>query len=198
METRVLYLVRHGREQEPDRERRFVGHIDPPLSDEGRDQARRLARRLAESDIGVAYCSDLARSRSTAAEIAGGRRGVEIVARADLREIDLGAWDGCTFREIARRFPDEFAARGADIACFRPPGGESFADCSERAVPVLQKILASSGNVLIVGHAGVNRVLLCHLLGMPVANVLRIRQDHACLNLIHRTSSGFELRLLNG
>ncbi len=201
MENRVVYLLRHGKIQLEDDQRRYIGQIDPPLGDEGRTQARNLARRFEHADIGAIYCSDLARSRETAQIIAdgGGENAAEVVAREDLREISMGEWEGCTFGDIARRFPDEFKARGADIGGYRVPGGESFAECSGRVVPAFLEILASStGNIVLVGHAGVNRVLLCHMLGMPVSNVFRIGQDYACLNVIQCSGSGYQVRLING
>jgi len=201
MENRVVFLLRHGKIQLEDDQRRYVGQIDLPLGDEGRTQARNLARRFEHADIGAIYCSDLARSRETARIIAdgGGENAAEAVAREDLREISMGEWEGCTFGDIARRFPDEFKARGADIGGYRVPGGESFAECSGRVVPAFLDILASSsGNIVIVGHAGVNRVLLCHVLGMPVSNVFRIGQDYACLNVIQCSGSGYQVRLING
>jgi probable phosphoglycerate mutase len=195
MERRVIYLARHGKTERADEERRYVGQIDPPLSEEGRAQARSLRRRLASAEVRGAYCSDLSRAQDTALIVSG--QGV--IARPDLREIAMGQWEGCTFRDIAERFPEEFAARGADLANHRVPGGESFGDCSQRAVMALRDILASSsGNVLVVAHAGVNRMLICHFLGMPIANAFRIRQDYGCLNVIQTDGAGFEAQLING
>jgi len=199
MSGRLLYLVRHGQEQRPDDQRRFIGQVDPPLSEEGCQQARRLGRALRDQPIDRVYCSDLARSRATAAELVAARAPVEVIARAELREIALGSWEDCTFSEIGRRFPEAFAARGRDLAGARPPGGESFADCQERVLPALRELRAAcAGNLVIVGHAGVNRVLLCHVLGMPLANLMRIRQDHGCLNILRESGAGLEVLLLNG
>jgi len=65
----------------------------------------------------------------------------------------------------------EFTQRGREIAAYRPPKGEGFQDCQERVVTALEDVLASSkGNLIILGYAGVNRVLLCHILGMPLEN----------------------------
>jgi probable phosphoglycerate mutase len=197
MENRVLYLVRHGKIRQEDDQRRYIGQIDLPLAEEGRRQAEHLRRRMEHAEIGAAYCSDLIRSRKTAEIAAGGR--FEVVVRPDLREISMGEWEGRTLGEIARQSPDEYTARGEDIAGFRVPGGESFVECGRRVVFAFEDVLArSTGNVLIVGHAGVNRLILCHVLGMPVKNVFRIGQDYSCLNIIQVSNSGYQVKLING
>lgn len=115
-----------------------------------------------------------------------------------MREINLGRWEGHTMADIAQRYPDKFKARGADIGNFCPPGGESFANCSQRVVAAFQEIMgAATGNILIIGHAGVNRLLFCYMLGMPLANLFRINQDFGCLNVIRCRSEGYQLELIN-
>jgi len=198
MENRTLYVVRHGKIQQEDDQRRYIGQIDLPLAAAGRQQARGLRSRFERAELGAVFCSDLSRSRETAEIIAGGA-GVPIVAREDLRELSMGEWEGCTFREVAQRSPEAYRARGEDIVRFRVPGGESFADCERRVVSALEELLGTSaGNVLIVGHAGVNRLILCHILGMPASNLFRLGQDYACLNIVQCGSSGFQVRLING
>ena len=198
MENRVIYLVRHGKIHQEDEQRRYIGQIDLPLTEEGIRQAQNLQRRFESTDISAVFCSDLRRSVDTAKIIAGSRE-IRVVVRQDLREVCMGEWEGCKFGEIAQRYPEEFRARGADIANYRVPGGESFADCSSRVIAALESILASTaGNLVIVGHAGANRLLLCHVLGMPIANVFRIGQDYGCLNIIQCGTSGYQAKLING
>jgi probable phosphoglycerate mutase len=197
MDNRTIYLVRHGKIQLEDEQRRFIGQLDLPLNDEGVRQAQHLQKILNRADIGVAFCSDLRRARQTA-EISMAGKNISIIARQGLREINMGEWEGCTFTDIARRFPHEFKARGADIAYYRVPGGESFADCSRRVIADFHAILSSSsGDILISSHAGVNRLLLCHILGMPLANLFRIRQDYGCLNVLQSGHAGFQAKLIN-
>jgi alpha-ribazole phosphatase len=197
METRKIYLLRHGKIRIDDDQRRYIGQLDLPLSDEGERQARWQQKLLEPLTVGAVYCSDLIRSRRTA-EIVAEHKRLRVAAISGLREISLGEWEGSTFADIARRFPEEFRARGADIAYYRVPGGESFADCSRRAVAAFHEIAAAStGDIAIVGHAGVNRLLLCHLLGMPIANVFRIGQDYGCVNIIQSGGSGYQVKLVN-
>lgn len=196
METRMIYLVRHGKIERSD-ERRYIGQIDLPLSVEGSGQAKIVQQIIGRSKINAAFCSDLVRSKETA-QIIVAPHGIPVAARAELREISLGEWEGCRFDDIAKKFPNEFKARGQDIAYYQVPGGESFADCSKRVVGVFKDILATTkGNVLIVGHAGVNRLILSHILGMPLKNIFRIGQDYGCINIIQCTKSSQQVKLIN-
>jgi probable phosphoglycerate mutase len=70
---------------------------------------------------------------------------------------------------------------------------------SARVIPVFERIIGDLENerVLIVGHAGVNRTILCHLLGMPLAGLFRLGQDYCCLNIIIREMDCFCLRSIN-
>jgi broad specificity phosphatase PhoE len=193
----TIYLLRHG-DLGGDAAGRFIGGgTDLPLSGEGERQAAALAEALAVRDLGAIHCSDLMRSRRTA-EILAGRHGIPIVERPELREVAMGQWEGCLRRDIAARCPDDYAARGRDIEYYRVPGGESFADCRDRVLAAWQAILAgSSGEVAVVGHAGVNRLLLCELLGMPAANLFRIGQDYGCMNVIETEGATAGVRLMN-
>jgi broad specificity phosphatase PhoE len=198
METRIVYLVRHGEIRRDDDLPRYLGQLDVPLSEEGRRQARALGRRLRGASLGGIYCSDLARSLETA-ELARPVSAAPLVARSDLREVSLGEWEGCSFRDIAARFPEQYRARGRDLGGYRPPGGESFVDCSQRVVAAFHQVMnASSGDLLVVGHAGVNRLLLCHLLGMLPANLFRLGQDYACSNVVRCEGSTYQVKVVNG
>lgn len=123
----TIYLVRHGKIQLPDTKRRFVGQIDPPLSEEGIRQAGVLGGWLQNVHFNAIFCSDLHRTCQTAQIIAAGRK--TPVCLKGLREIHLGEWEGKTFSEIAEQNPREFKARDSNIAYYRITGGESFADC---------------------------------------------------------------------
>lgn len=178
-----MWLMRHGALPQvfP---RRFVGQSDIALSDQGREQAVGLASALAGIPFESAVSSDLARCLETARIILAGRD-VPLRIEAGLREIRLGEWEGLTVAEVRKRFPGHYEARGEDIAGFRPSGGESFHDVQKRAVAALEAIVrASRGEVLVVAHGGVNRCLLCHLLGMPLGHLFRLGQEYACLNLL--------------
>ena len=193
----TIYLLRHGALAGDNRER-FIGQTDLALAADGIRQAEAMAGALRDKGIAELHCSDLARSRQTAG-IVGQAIGVAPSAHPELREVSLGDWEGLLRREVAERWADEFAARGRDMDTYRPPGGESFADCLARAWPIWKTITqADAANVAVVAHAGVNRLLLCRLLGMPVQNMFRLGQDYGCLNILELDRRNVRLRLLNG
>lgn len=197
MSVSSIFLLRHGA-LATDAHERFIGQTDLPLSPEGVRQAEALGGILRELDINAVYCSDLLRARQSA-EIVVGAAGFPIVPRRDLREIALGEWEGLAREEVAVKFPAQYAARGKDIEGYRIPGGESFADCQARVLAAWRDIVKLGlRRVVIVGHAGANRVLLCHLLGMPVASLFSLGQDYGCVNLIDYEEGRNDVRLING
>ncbi len=192
----MIYLLRHG-EIESDGTRRFIGRTDPPLNAEGRNQARIWRDLLSETPFTGIFCSDLARSADTA-RIISENRTERPQQLADLREIDLGEWDGLAMAQIRTQHPDAWRKRGEELASFRPPGGESFGDLQARVIRVFDRVAEKSmGDVLIAAHAGVNRVLLCRLLSIDLAHLFRLGQDYACLNLIDTARRPFRVALMN-
>lgn len=196
MSDATLYLVRHGAIALT-RERSYIGQIDAPLSEEGVAQAGALRKWLEPVCFARVLCSDLKRAQHTA-ELIAEHRGCGVESDARLREISLGEWEGRSFSEVQQRFPVEFDARGQDIENWRPPGGESFADCRERVMSAVGDILRKTrGNILLVAHAGVNRLILCDALGVAVARVHSIGQDYGCLNIIEFSATRTRVKLLN-
>lgn len=198
----TVYLLRHGALGD-DASRRFIGHSDWPLAPEGGRQAEALGGILRNCGVGAIYCSDLLRSRQTA-EILACRAAAPVRVRRDLREIALGEWEGLSRREVAARFPEQYAARGADLAHYRIPGGESFAECQARVLDAWHAIVGegagggSGERIAVVGHAGANRALLCSLLGMPLARLFSLGQDYSCVDVIEIDGFRVNVKLLNG
>lgn len=197
MKTTFLYLVRHGSIVEAEDGKGFIGHTGALLSEHGAEQALALRDWLQPHEFSRILCSDLTRSLHTAKILLGARE-LPIEAHTELREINLGSWDGVSFREIEANHPMEFKARGADLENWRPPGGESFADCRQRVLGFLQRELAEcQGNILLVGHAGVNRLILCEALGLPTANLMHIGQDYGCVNIVEFGPKRARVQLFN-
>jgi alpha-ribazole phosphatase len=196
MTASALYLVRHGAIVRS-AVKTYIGQLDAPLSAEGVAQASVLRETLHPVHFARVISSDLERSTHTARIIAGAYAN-SIEMRPAFREISLGEWEGCTFRDIQQRFPAEYAARGRDIENWRPSGGESFADCRARVMDALRVILdGTQGNILLVAHAGVNRLILCEALSVPVARLHSIPQEYGCLNIIEFSGTRSTVKLLN-
>jgi molybdenum cofactor cytidylyltransferase len=197
-EHREIYLVRHGAIQSPGDPKRFIGQVDLPMIPEGFRQAEQLMEALLEAPLSAVFCSDLTRCIATAEVIARPHR-LPCIPRRDLREISLGRWEGLTFDEVRRQYPEEFLARGRDIVHYRPPEGESVLDCTFRVIPAFYEILnATWGDILVVGHAGVNRIILSQALGRSLEDLFTIDQRYGCLNVIAQRHPALEVKLLNG
>ena len=196
---RTALLIRHGA-LEGDAEGRFVGAADLSMSPAGEAQIRELAARLRPRvSADAIYCSDLKRSRRTAELLASGPA-VPLCVRPALREIDMGDWQGLSRREVAEGRPADYGARGRDMANFRPPRGESFADLAARVLSCWRDIVNGDESqvVAISGHAGVNRVILCHLLGAPLANLFRIAQRPGCVSVVEWRKNEPVVTLIDG
>jgi probable phosphoglycerate mutase len=177
--------------------KRYIGQKDTPLNDSGRVQALWWSKELSAIPFLAAYSSDLLRSRETLRIITEGRAIVS-TSLPELREISVGLWDGLAMEDVRKKLPGEYKKRGADPAGYRPPEGESFADLNDRIIPLFKSMVQDrEGTILVVGHAGVNRVLLCHLLGMPLGNLFRLGQDYGCLNILFGEKGVFSVRSMN-
>jgi broad specificity phosphatase PhoE len=168
-----LLLVRHG-ETDWNAEGRLQGHTDRPLSDYGREQARRLAGDLEGEELAAIYASDLVRARETA-EIVGERLGLHVELEPGLREKDWGNWEGLTAVERDRV---EFV-------------GETTEEHAERMVNALRRIAEQhpSSRVLVVTHGGSMRRVQTAVLGfaLPVVENCgrwRCAWDHGALRAL--------------
>lgn len=180
-----ILLARHG-ETPWNAEGRYQGQEDIALSPVGEAQATALAARLRDVPITRAVASPLSRARRTA-EIALDARAPMLTTDAGLMEIAHGEWEGLLASEIRER-------DGARLAAWRDtphevlmPGGESLQHVLDRAWPAFGRAcdgLGEDDTLLVVAHDAVNRVLLCRILGLPLANLWRFRQAPTTLNLL--------------
>jgi probable phosphoglycerate mutase len=138
----------------------WQGQADPPLSEEGREQARELAERLGEGSLSVLVASDLQRARETA-EIAACRLGITTRLEPALRELDVGDWSGLAREEIARRWPEDFARFQAGDLDVRAGGGETRRELRARVVAALRSFQQQyrGDRIAVVTHLGVIRTL---------------------------------------
>lgn len=193
-----LYLVRHGAVAGGGR---FYGHLDVPLSDEGRSQITRAAEALNGLKVAAVCCSDLARARESA-QIIAASHGLTPEEDPALREMHLGILEGIPFAELRSRHPELAGKRYEDMWSYRfPGGGENLQDIADRARPALRRILdAHPGpeeHVVLVAHNSVNRILIGDVLGLPLRQVFGFAQDFGCVNRIDHDGERARLVLLN-
>ena len=180
----ITLLLRHG-QTALSTERRFAGLSDIELTETGVRQAKLAGERLAaRGGVDVIVASPLRRTRQTAEEVAAATS-ARVEYDDDLRETDFGDWEGLTFTEAQRRWPDEVAAWLADPEV-APPGGESFTDVSARVTAALHRVLAAQAGqtVLIVSHVTPIKTLVTAALLAPPAALYRMHLDIAALSEI--------------
>jgi len=175
------------------------GHFDVALSDTGQEQARQLAQALQDQPICAVYSSDLQRSYQGARLIADHHK-LKPVAFPELRELSFGEWEGKSLTELSKQFPGEMDKRLKQTELFRADGGETFQELHDRVIPKFLEITRSHPNdtIALVCHGGVNRAILAHLLGFPIANLFRISQHFAAVNIIQFYEDQVMVELLNG
>jgi alpha-ribazole phosphatase len=212
-----IYLIRHG-ETEGAETKRYKGHLDVPLSENGIRQMERVAEYLVGATLcgcpgqthgsaptktgrllSSVYCSDLSRAVKSA-ELIAGPHGLRPVIMPELRERNFGIWEGMTFDEIREKHPDEFNAWASNPLQHSPMGGESTIEVRDRAVRAFSKIIEKheGQNIAIVAHGGINRIMLCELLGIPLENIFRVEQDYGCLNVVELWDNYPVVKLING
>ena len=163
----TVYFVRHANEEVGDFFNPGLGHQDQPISRSGRRQARRLRNYLQTRRIERIYVSEYVRTRQTIAAFAR-RAGIAPTTDARLNEIDLGRIEGMSDDEIESDYPDVWNAYHQRTADFRFPGGETGTEATTRIAAFLTDQRGRSGDTVAVAHDGIVRVLLCHLLNIPV------------------------------
>jgi probable phosphoglycerate mutase len=181
-----ILLARHG-ETPWNAEGRYQGQEDIPLSPVGEAQARALGERLYDLRIDRAVASPLTRAFRTAELALGEDRASMLTTDDGLMEIAHGTWEGLLASEIRERDADRLLAwRHAPHEVLMPEG-ESLEHVFARAWPALARACAGLGiddTLLVVAHDAVNRVLLCRILGIPLAKLWGFRQAPTTLNLI--------------
>ncbi len=193
--TTRFVLIRHGEPDEAFRDR-CHGRLDPGLSRTGREQMQRTWR-LVGSGPAAIYSSP----RRRAVESAGLRTAAAPVVTLDerLREIDFGAFEGLTYREISMQYPATYAewmARPTEVTL---PGGESFAAMNARVQDALEHIRRTHAGeiVAIVSHGGVNRIALAAALDLDLRRIFRLAQSYSCVNVIDYIGDDALVRVMN-
>ena len=193
-----IHLIRHG-QVVGHNQKRYNGQIDVGLTDLGVEQYHRLKERLADTPISACYTSDLTRC-VTGANIICEQFSIEPVRRSELRELNIGIWQGLTWLEIQARWPEEWQARLNDLVNYRVQQGENLLDVQARLMPVVREIVErhKGQEVLLVGHGGVNRIVLLNAIGAPLSRMFNIEQNYGCYNIIDYYIDGrATVKLLN-
>jgi broad specificity phosphatase PhoE len=189
----TIYLARHG-ESDWNAANRFQGHSDRPLTDLGREQARRLADLVAAENVEAIYASPLSRALETA-RIVAARTGLDVVVDEGLREVDTGSWSGLSRAEVRERYPEGFQRWITGGAGWED--GESYEEMAERVLAAVNRIAAAhpGGRVLLVSHGGPIRAIQAASDGMAISEYRRLRpvEPNARLSAVAVGDDGLRL-----
>lgn len=184
----LVDLLRHG---EPVGGVKFRGHTDDPLSEQGWEQMRAAVR--GEKQWEAVVSSPLSRCAGFAGELAE-RLGLPWEAELRFKEIGFGDWEGRTPEELMQSDPDRLDRLWRDPARNTPPGGEGLEAFAARVEEGWSELLRrhEGRKILVVAHGGVNRVILCHALQIPLHNMFRLEVPFAGMSRIRILGSGAE------
>jgi broad specificity phosphatase PhoE len=165
----------------------------------GRRQAQLLAQRLQPIVVEALYSSPLGRALETARLIG---RAIRLDPTVDprLAELHYGTWEGTTFEETQRTTPAIYCAWDADPAELAPPEGETGMHLIERVTPFLAEVARrhAQGNVVVVCHKTVCRLLACHMMGVPLSEYRRrVPMENAALNIFETEAGKWRVVALN-
>ena len=179
---RVIF-IRHG-ETLWNIERRNQGFLNSPLSELGEKQGHAIAERLQHETIDHLYSSDLGRAVQTATFIAD-VCDLEIKLDIELRERNMGIFQGHTREEVMEKFPEEYRQVTAlDSLDYVIPDGESHRQRLERSIRVMNRLADQHPDktIVVVSHSGILRGFFEHVIGLPEGGAPRFIRPNCALN----------------
>lgn len=191
--TRII-AVRHG-ETSWNADARIQGQLDIGLNENGRWQAQRVGKALAEEPITAVYSSDLERAQATAQPISE-VKGIPVIPHEGLRERSFGMFEGKTFDEIHQEWPEHAQNWRKRIPEWQPPeGGESLIQLRERVTRTLEQLAAKhpGEQIVVVAHGGVLDALYRVATGQEVNSPRTWELPNGAINRLLWTPQGFTL-----
>ena len=170
-----LLLIRHA-QTVWNRDRRYQGWQDSPLSDVGRAQAESVGRALAQEPLKAVYASTLGRARETAEAIAA-QHGLTVRTDPDFREMAFGEWEGLCFDDCKAQDPDRFRLWADAPHRFVPPGGgETLEEVRTRVLTGLDRLRREHDDqtVCLVAHGISARLIILDALGLSLERIWSI------------------------
>jgi len=184
--TTIVDLIRHG---EPVGGTRYRGHTDDPLSETGWTQMRTAVQDHKPWDVIVA--SPLLRCAEFANEVAE-RHKLPVHKDERFKEIFFGPWEGKTPDELEKEDKTCLQRFWSDPVNNMPPGAESIAEFEQRVLAAWDDMVQQHNgkHILLVGHGGMMRVILSHVLGMPRDHMFRLSVKYAAISRIRLDDYG--------
>lgn len=194
--TTSILLIRHG-QTEYNATGRWQGHLDVPLNDVGKAQAKALAQRLENWPVAAVYASDLKRAAMTAVYLAE-TWGLTPTYDVAWRERDVGVFEGRANKELQQEYPEVWANMRNGI--YDIPESESFEQLQARAAAAYEKVVAANPAemVAIISHGGTLNTLVSYVLGIPSGQFGRLNfRGNTGLTIIEINDRGPRLTMIN-
>jgi probable phosphomutase (TIGR03848 family) len=193
----VIYLIRHGENDLLGK--RMPGWLpDVHLNNQGRAQAEAIANLLAGTRFKAIYSSPLERALETAAPLAH-RLGMEIIPRHALGELDVGSWEGRTFKQLHRRRLWRLVQRAPSLVEF--PGGETFRQAQARIAGELEHLRGvhsrKDDRIACFSHSDIIRLAIGYYLGIPLDLFQRLHVSPASISILTLDDESIRLTRVN-
>lgn len=169
-----LILIRHG-QTEMNAQNLYFGKLNPTLNDLGIEQAYMVKEKLSNIAYDYIYSSPLERARETA-EICN-YLDKEIIYDNRLEEINFGAFEGLTFKEISKKFPNEVKEMERNWKTFNYITGESPKEMFERAVSFLETLDYTKDN-LVISHWGIINCIISYFVSGTLDSYWKFKVDN--------------------
>lgn len=194
--TKIIF-VRHGQTSWND-SGMYQGHTDIPLNEIGFEQAAKAGQRLRDEKVTAIYSSDLLRAKQTAQVIAREHK-LPVTVMPEFREINFGIWEGKTYKEIKELYPEMLNIWLSKPQELKIPKGETFQEMLTRSWQGLKELLTKHKDetIIIVAHGGTIAVLVCHILGMDLNNLWKVKQGNTGITIVEFVEDRGFLTLFN-
>lgn len=196
MDSTKIYIVRHG-QTEWNVQKRLQGHKDSPLTKLGIQQAEWTRDYMKDIPIDIIYSSTTGRAYKTA-QIIRGDRDIPIIAEDDLREINMGNWEGRKVSDIEKEEPEMFYCFWNAPHLYKTTTGETYLDVQKRALKVVKNImnLHRGKTVLIVTHTTTLKLIMAYFEGRPLSKLWDLPYIHPCsINMVEIKDDEWKIRL---
>lgn len=185
-----LILVRHASTTD-NQENRLSGHIDSCVSEKGNLQIEKLTQYLKEIYLDKIYTTTSSRTKDTVKKISQ-IKGIDLIEKETLKEINFGDFEGVTFDEIKESRPDEFEKMIKEGYDYKYPNGESLVETYHRVSKEVDKIIEDNKGqtILICSHGGTIRNIITHLISKTYDYHWNFRIDNASVTILE-VENGF-------
>ncbi len=193
-----IYITRHG-ETDWNVQKRLQGQNNSPLTELGIQQAKALGNHLSGIELNAIYSSSSPRALQTA-ELIKGKRCSDIFPEDDLREINLGSWEGMLYSEVESLYPENFDHFWNRPEQYIPSGGETYEALKKRISGKIEQIARKhqGGTVLVVAHGIVLKTLYVYFRNQSITDIVHSpHPKSACLCMVEKENGVWNMMKWN-